>query len=173
MLSLYINKYHILGNHLAYLTEYVILCIQRSETGNIQGRTNHRAYRECAQRPISFWGPRFSSKMFWNRCLVLWNKVHYNVSPAVAKIKVILVVPSTTIHFLKLFFFCADNGWKMSILCGTFIEIIHLLNDIASKLYPLCYIVAYLFDSLCYIVPFREWHEVDKRTIVKFRSFIG
>ena len=54
-----------------------------------------------------------------------------------------------------------------------FIEIIYLLNVIVSKPYPLCYIVPYHFGSLCYIVPFWKWHEVDKRTIVKFRGCIG
>ena len=54
-----------------------------------------------------------------------------------------------------------------------FNEIIHLLNDIVTKPYPLCYIMPYILDSLCYVVPFRKWHEVDKRTIVKFRSCIG
>ena len=59
--------------------------------------------------------------------------------------------------------FCAEH----------FNEIIHLMNDIVSKPNPLRYIVPYILDSLCYTVPFRMWHEVDKRTIVKFRSCIG
>ena len=46
-----------------------------------------------------------------------------------------------------------------------FIEIIHLLIDIVSKPHPLCYIVPYLFDNLCYIVPFQKWHEVDKKLL--------
>ena len=65
-------------------------------------------------------------------------------------------------HFMKIIF-CVEY----------FIEIIHLLNDIVSKPYPLCYIVPYILDSLCYVEPFRKWHEVDKRTIVKFHSCIG
>ena len=75
--------------------------------------------------------------------------------------------------YLKLFFSMPIMDEKCLICEEHFNEIIHLLNDIVPKPYSLCYIVPYILDSLCYVVPFRKWHEVDKRTIVKFRSCIG
>ena len=75
--------------------------------------------------------------------------------------------------YLKLFFSMPIMDEKYLICVEYFNEIIHLLNDIVCKPFPQCYIAPYLFDSLRYFVPFRKWHETDKRTIVKFRSCIG